>query len=172
LSQGLEVGIIKSKEVLASSRKRTTMPNKYEREIEEILRNMERTEPKASLGKKLGGRVRRKSDSRTNVRKRSFPSLHFGVSEWCLVTAWCAALLAGGWAFAQGADLFTGVITVIGAVCLTIVVILPFMTRSRYPTQSAGYGNVTPMRRNPLNSISTRWNLFQLKLRYRRKKDH
>jgi hypothetical protein len=43
------------------------MPNKYEREIEEILRNMERTEPKASLGKKLGGRVRRKSDSRTNV---------------------------------------------------------------------------------------------------------
>ncbi len=148
------------------------MPNKYEREIEEILRNMERTEPKPSLGKKLGGRIRRKSDSRPNVRRRGFPSLHFGVSEWSLVIAWCAALIAGGWAFAQGADLITGVIAVIGGACLVIVVILPFMTRSRYPTQTAGYGNVTPMRRNPLSSISTRWNLFQLKLRYRRKKDH
>ena len=149
------------------------MPNKYEREIEEILRNMERTEPKPGLGQKLGGRMRRKSDSRTNMRKRSLPSLHFGVSEWCLAIAVCTALSAGGWAFAHGgADIFTGVIAVIGAVCLAIVIILPFMTRSRYPRQSAGYGNVTPMRPNPLSSISTRWNLFLLKLRYRRKRDH
>ncbi len=148
------------------------MPNKYEREIEEILRNMERTEPKPGLGQKLGGRIRRKSDSRTKVRKRTLPSLHFGVSEWCLAIAVCAALFAGGWAYAHGADIFTGVIAVIGAVCLAVVIILPFMSRSRYPKQSAGYGNVTPMRQNPLSSISTRWNLFLLKLRYRRKRDH
>ena len=148
------------------------MPNKYEREIEEILRNMERTEPKQGLGKKLGGRIRRKSDSRSNVRKRADLSLHFGVSEWCLAIAVCASLFAGGWAFANGADIFTGVIAVIGAACLGIVLILPFMSRSRYPRQSGQYGNVTPIRRNPLNSISTRWNLFMLKLRYRRKKDH
>ena len=148
------------------------MPNKYEREIEEILRNMERTEPKPGLGQKLGGRIRRKSDSRTNVRKRSLPSLHFGVSEWCLAIAVCAALSAGGWAYAHGTDIFTGVIAVIGAVCLAVVIIIPFMSRSRYPKQSAGHGNVTPMRRNPLSSISTRWNLFLLKLRYRRKRDH
>ena len=148
------------------------MPNKYEREIEEILRNMERTEPKPGLGQKLGGRIRRKSDSRTNVRKRSVPSLQFGVSEWCLAVAVCAALLAGGWAFTNGPDLFSCVVAVISAVCLAIVLILPFMSRSRYPRQSGGYGNVTPIRRNPLSSISTRWNLFMLKLRYRRKKDH
>ncbi len=148
------------------------MPNKYEREIEEILRNMERTEPKPGLGQKLGGRIRRKSDSRTNVRKRSLPSLHFGVSEWCLAIAVCAALFAGGWAYAHGADIFTGVIAVIGAVCLAVVIILPFMSRSRYPKQSAGHGNVTPIRSNPLSSISTRWNLFLLKIRYRRRKDH
>ncbi len=64
------------------------MPNKYEREIEEILRNMERTEPKPGLGQKLGGRIRRKSDSRSNVRRRSEPSLHFGVSEWCCCLSW------------------------------------------------------------------------------------
>ena len=148
------------------------MPNKYEREIEEILRNMERTEPKPGLGQKLGGRIRRKSDSRTNVRQRSLPSLHFGVSEWCLAIAVCAALFAGGWAYAHGADIFTGFIAVIGAVCLAVVIILPFMSRSRYPKQSAGYGNVTPIRSNPLSSISTRWNLFLLKIRYRRRKDH
>ena len=149
------------------------MPNKYEREIEEILRNMERTEPKQGLGKKLGGRIRRKSDSRSNVRKRGELSLHFGVSEWCLAIAICASLLAGGWAFAHGgADIFTGIIAVIAAVCLAIVIILPFMSRSRYPSQSGGSGKVTSMRRNPLNSISTRWNLFMLKIRYRRKRDH
>ena len=161
-----------NKVVLASSRKRTTMPNKYEREIEEILRNMERTEPKQGLGQKLGGRMRRKSDSRPHVRRRSDLSLQFGVSEWCLFIAICASLFAGGWAFAHGADVFTGVIAVIGAACLGIVIILPFMSRSRYPGQSGGSGKVTPIRRNPLNSISTRWNLFVLKLRYRRKRDH
>src|SRR4249920_272071 len=102
------------------------MPNKYEREIEEILRNMERTEPKPGLGQKLGGRIRRKSDSRTNVRQRSLPSLHFGVSEWCLVVAVCAALCAGGWAFAHGPDIFTGAIAVIGAACLALVIFIPF----------------------------------------------
>lgn len=148
------------------------MPNKYEREIEEILRNMERTEPKQGLGQKLGGRIRRKSETRSNVRRRGDLSLHFGVSEWCLAIAVCASLFAGGWAFANGADIFTGVIAVIGAACLGIVLILPFMSRSRYTRQSGRYGNVTPMRRNPLNSIATRWNLFMLKLRYRRKRDH
>ena len=149
------------------------MPNKYEREIEEILRNMERTEPKQGLGQKLGGRIRRKPASRSNVRRRAELSLHFGVSEWCLVIAVCASLFAGGWAFAHGgADILTGVIAVIGAACLGIVLILPFLSRSRYPRQFGASGNVTRIRRNPLNSISTRWNLFMLKLRYRRKRDH
>jgi hypothetical protein len=149
------------------------MPNKYEREIEEILRNMERTEPKPGLGQKFGGRMRRKSDSRSNVRKRRELSIQFGVSEWCLAIAVCASLFAGGWAFAHGgADIFTGVIAVIGALCLGIVIILPFVSRSRYAGQTGGQGNVTRIRRNPLNSISTRWNLFMLKLRYRRKRDH
>ena len=149
------------------------MPNKYEREIEEILRNMERTEPKQGLGQKLGGRIRRKSAPRSNVRRRAEISLHFGVSEWCLAIAVCASLFAGGWAFAHGgADIFTGVIAVIGAACLGVVLILPFLSRSRYPRQFGASGNVKRMRRNPLNSISTRWNLFMLKLRYRRKRDH
>jgi hypothetical protein len=147
------------------------MPNKYEREIEEILRNLERTEPKAGLGQKFGGRLRRKTGPRMTARKRSFPSLNFSISEWCLIIAWCAALIAGGWAFAHHeADVVTGAIALAGAICLAIIVILPFMSRSRYPVQSSRYGSVTPLRRNPLRSLATRWNLFRLKLRYRRRK--
>ena len=148
------------------------MPNKYEREIEEILRNLEHTEPKARLGQRL----RRKSNARVNRGKLSLPSFNFGVSEWCLLIAWTAALIAGGWAYAHqfssGADIITGSIAVIGAICLLVVVILPFVSQSRYSGRPARYGgNVTSLRRNPLSSISARWNLFLLKLRYRRRKD-
>lgn len=147
------------------------MPNKYEREIEEILRNLERTEPKPGLGRKFGGRLRRKGDSRMGARKRSLPSFNFGLSEWCLVIAFCAALVAGGWAYAHmSPDHFSGTIALIGAVCFAILIILPFVSRSRSPVRSPGYGNVTPLRRNPLSSLATRWNLFLLKLRYRRRK--
>jgi ABC-type multidrug transport system fused ATPase/permease subunit len=148
------------------------MPNKYEREIEEILRNLERTEPKEGLGQKFGGRLRRKSNSRVYVRKRRLPTLNFGTSEWCLAIAWVAALVAGGWAYAQGkADIVTGIVALISAACLVIMVILPFVSQSRYPVQSSRHGNVTPLRRNPLSSLTTRWNLFLLKLRYRRRRD-
>lgn len=151
------------------------MPNKYEREIEEILRNLDQSAPKPRLGR----RFRRKSVVRERVRgqKRNLPSFNFGLSEWFLVIAWVAALIAGGWAFAQhdangNGDLITGGIALVSAVCLLMVVILAFMPQTRYSGQPRGYGNVTPMRRNPLSSISTRWNLFLLKRRYRRKKDH
>jgi hypothetical protein len=148
------------------------MPNKYEREIEEILRNLEQTESKPGLGQKLGGRLRRKAGRRTSPRKRISLSFNFGAAEWCLIIAWGVALLAGGWAYAQqDADIFTGILALIGAVCLACVVLLPFVSRSRYSTQSSRYGNVTPLRRNPLNSLTTRWNLFLLKLRYRRRHD-
>jgi len=45
------------------------------------------------------------------TRKRTMPSFNFSTSEWLLIIAWGAALLAGGWAFAQqGADMFTGIV--------------------------------------------------------------
>jgi hypothetical protein len=153
------------------------MPNKYEREIEEILRNLDQSAPKPRLSQRL----RRKSDVRARGQrgpKPALPSFNFGLSEWCLIIAWVAALIAGGWAYAHrsffdptGADLITGSIALVSLICLFMVVILAFSPQSRSPSQQARYGNVTPMRRNPLSSLSTRWNLFLLKLRYRRRKD-
>ena len=147
------------------------MPNKYEREIEEILRNLDQSAPKPRLGQRL----RRKTTPRPRSQQRGIPAFNFGLSEWCLIIAWVAALIAGGWAFAQhsldgNGDLFTGGIALISLGCLVMVVILAFMPQSRYPGQTRA-GNVTAIRRNPLSSLSTRWNLFLLKRRYKRRKD-
>ena len=145
------------------------MPNKYEREIEEILRNLDQSAPKPRLGQRL----RRKTPPRPRSQQRGIPAFNFGLSEWCLIIALVAALIAGGWAFAQhgvSGDLFTGTIALISLACLVMVVILAFMPQSRYPGQTRA-GNVTAIRRNPLSSLSTRWNLFLLKRRYKRRKD-
>ena len=149
------------------------MPNRYEREIEEILRNLETTEPKPGFGQRVGGRLRRKQDPRRRVRRRGFPSLNFKTPEWLIVVAIVSALISGGYAYANNgnATVVTGFLTIVGAICLLLLVLLPFLqrSRSRQSTQSSRYGNVTPLRSNPLSSIATRWNLFLLKLRYRRK---
>ena len=151
------------------------MPNRYEREIEEILRNLEATEPKQGLGQKFGERKRRNPASRSRPRSRGFPSFKFGSSEWFIIIAVIAALIAGGYAYANNgnATVVTGILAIVGVICLILMVLSPFLlrSRSRQSSRSIGYGNVTvtPLRRNPLNSLVTRWNLFLLKLRYRRK---
>jgi hypothetical protein len=111
------------------------MSNKYEREIEEILRNLDQSAPKPRLGQRL----RRKTDGRPRPRspQRSLPSFNFGLSEWLLIIAWVAALIAGGWAFAQhsaddAGDLFTGIVALVALACLVLVVIRAFMPQSRY----------------------------------------
>jgi hypothetical protein len=150
------------------------MPNKYEREIEEILRNLETTEPKPGL--RLGERLRRKPDYRVKPRRRGFPSLNFRMSEWLIIIAVIAALISGGYAYAVNEpNVVTGVFAIVGAVCLVLALLSPFIFRSnrspyaRRSAQSPNYGNVTPLRRNPLSNLATRWNLFLLKIRYRRK---
>jgi hypothetical protein len=145
------------------------MPNKYEREIEEILRNLDQSAPKPRLSQ----RFRRGTTRRPRERQWSLPAFHFGLSDWCLIIAWIAALIGGGWAFAQhgtDGDLFTGSLALLGLGCMVLVVVLAFTPQSRYPGQTRP-GNVTTMRRNPLGSFSTRWNLFLLKRRYQRRKD-
>jgi hypothetical protein len=148
------------------------MPNRYEREIEEILRNLEHTEPKS--GPKFGKRPRRGPGDRMPRQQRRFVSFHFSASEWLLIIAVVAALVAGGYAYAQRtADLVTGIIAAIGILCLILVAISQVLFRPRR-ARSVQYGNVTvtPLRRNPFSALKTQWNLFMLKMRYRRQNKH
>ena len=49
------------------------MPNKYEREIEEILRNLDQSAPKPRLGQRL----RRKTTPRPRSQQRGIPAFNF-----------------------------------------------------------------------------------------------
>lgn len=91
------------------------MPDRYEREIEDILR-------------KQGGWNRRRSMGPR--RRTSIPP--FTLSERCLAIAIIAALVAGGWAYANGGgNLITGIIALVGAVCVALVALSSFIERQR-----------------------------------------
>src|SRR5437763_12455114 len=144
------------------------MPNRYEREIEEILRNLETTEPNPRLGQRFGKRLRRKPDYRVKPPRRSFPSLNFRAPEWFLIIAAIAALISGGYAYAVGPNIVTGVFAIVGVVCLVLTVVSVFIYRScqsrisRYSTSSSRFDKGTTIRRNHLSLITTRWNLFMI----------
>ena len=145
------------------------MPNRYEREIEEILRNMDQVDPKAGRGQKFGDRFR-KGPSRLRVQQPRTFSWHLSTSEWLLLVAIILALLSGGIAYVSNVSIVTLILAVISFVCLVGVAISQFRVLSRRP-RSLQYGNVTitPLRRGLFSTFRTQWNLFLLKLRYRRK---
>ena len=150
------------------------MPNRYEREIEEILRNLENAEPKPALGQKFGRRLRQKPSTRTPKHRRQPLSFNFSITEWLLIATIVAALVSGGYAYLQGGqDIFSAILATVGIVCLILVAFSQFLFRPRRP-QSMRYGNVTvtPLRRGPFSGFKTQWNLLMLKMRYRRKKEH
>ena len=91
------------------------MPDKYEREIEDILR------------RQGDWNKRRRSSAR---RSTSVPPLTF--PEQCLAIAIIAALVSGGWAYAiGGGNLITGIIALIGAVCVALVALSSFIMKQR-----------------------------------------
>ncbi|GAC1354349.1 MAG: hypothetical protein NVSMB38_32580 [Ktedonobacteraceae bacterium] len=147
------------------------MPNKYEREIEEILRNLEQTEPKAGIGQKFSERLRKKPAPRMRSRPSSNFSLTLTTSDWLLITAIGIALIAGGYEFLNESPTpVTGLLAIMGLICIVLVAFSQFVFRPRRPS-SLRYGNttITPLRRGPLHTLQTRWNLFMLKMRYRKR---
>lgn len=146
------------------------MPNRYEREIEEILRNLEQTKPRSSRGAKSGDRPSKKAG--VHMRQPRF-SVRLSLSEQLLLTAIIAALIAGAYAYVtQQRDLFTFILVLIVIVSLVLVGSSQFIFQPRRP-KSFQYGNVTitPLRRDPLTILRTQWNLFKLRMRYRRNKE-
>jgi hypothetical protein len=148
------------------------MPNRYDREIEEILRNLEHTEPGTFRKQRPGERVRRNPGPR--IRPRRHYSLNFSPTEWLLITAIVTALVAGGYAFtlksAGPGEILTPLLAAVSVVCLLLVALSHYIFRSGGP-RPVRFGNttVTPLRRNIFSDLKTRWNLFKLKRRYQGK---
>ena len=75
-------------------------------------------------------------------------SLHLRAVDVFLIIALAAALFGGGYAYAQqGPDMLTGILAIIGIVCLLCMVIAPFISRASAPPRRY---KVTPLSRNPL----------------------
>jgi hypothetical protein len=152
------------------------MPNRYEREIEEILRNLEHTDPKSARGQRPAARIRRNPSPSPHVRPRRSFSLSFSPTEWLLIIAVVAALVAGGYAFtistAGPGGIFTPILVAISLVCLILVASSHYLFRPRSP-HAVRFGNatITPLRRSFFGNLKTRWHLFVLKLRYRRRNE-
>jgi hypothetical protein len=144
------------------------MPNKYEREIEEILRNLERSESRTGSGQRVSGRTRPRTGAR---RSMSIPHLNF--SEWCLAIAMIAALSAGGWAYAHNSgDMITGTVALIGAVCVALVALSSFLVRPHSSPSAGRYRKVTSIHNNPFRRLGASWHLLMLKFRYRNRRGH
>jgi hypothetical protein len=144
------------------------MPHKYEREIEEILKNMQRNEPESPTG----GR------SRGFPRSASGSGLRFGLSaSELLFLLGIAFALAGACVMwfdgAQGGNLISGILGLVGFILFIAGLIVAFQA-SRRPPPPAWRGNVVEMkthRRGPLDEIATQLRLLRLRLRYRRGRD-
>ena len=153
------------------------MPNKYEREIEEILRNMERTEPRQGLG----NRIRAFNRPRETPR-RDRPSIALSRAELFLLIGIVLALVAAGLAYYTSGQFQVGPVYVPAVFALaafaSIVVGLAIGWRDRFRgiTSSnsqrwrGGVIDITP-RRGPFNALVTRFRILRLKFRYLRKRD-
>lgn len=147
------------------------MPNKYEREIEEILRNMDRTEPRPGLGNRLRAfnRPRERAPRQTRIAAPS--------SEVLMLIGIVLALIAAGLAFEAGDVVIVGVpingvLAVAGFLCLAAGLVVGWRGRFRplaasKPTSWRGDNIVEmPRRRGPFAALGTQVRILRLKLRY------
>jgi len=141
------------------------MPHKYEREIEEILKNMQRNEPEPGV----------------SGRSRGFPrpagGLRLGLSAseilFLLGIAFALAGVCAMWFDGAHPNLVSGVLGVVGFILFIAGLIVAFQA-ARRPPPPAWRGNVVEMkthRRGPLDEIATQLRLLRLRMRYRRGRD-
>jgi hypothetical protein len=143
------------------------MPHKYEREIEEILKNMQRNEPETDVRER----------SRGFPRSAGGPGFRLGLStSELLLLLGIAFALAGAcamWFNGASANPVSGILGLVGFVLFVAGLIVAFQA-SRRPPPPAWRGNVVEMktrRRGPLDEIATQLRLLRLRLRYRRGRD-
>lgn len=141
------------------------MPNRYQREIEEILRNMERTEPHQGLGERI------RAFNRPRPAPRPGPRISLTRIEILLLLGIAFALVATGIAYyANGATYISGGFAVAGFIAIVLGLVTAWNERFRGGSRPNWRGNVVdmtpPRHRNPFNAIATQWRIFRLKLRY------
>jgi hypothetical protein len=172
------------------------MPNKYQREIEEILRNLEGPEPKPGLG----NRIRAFNRPRPR-RPRRVWEVGVSLSEMLLLAGIAVILLGAGLTYFFGLHLpaFLGDVplaawtSVAGFALFVVGLVIGWRrgfnsSRAGIPSwrgnnltnsngsNSGGDSKVVHLHarhsRNPLSALVTQIRILRLKARYRRLRDH
>jgi hypothetical protein len=109
------------------------MPERYEREIEDILRNTERTGPKRSMRERLHLGRRGQAGRPEPMRSRSARSarhLNVSTSEWCLLGGIVLGLVAAGIAYTGGSgNALSGTLAVLAFLCLLLGLLMFWRAR-------------------------------------------
>jgi hypothetical protein len=153
------------------------MPHKYQREIEEILRNLEGTEPRHDLGERIRP-FKRPAARRPRI---SLPSLDLPVA--LMLLGIVLALVAAGLSYYQlGASLASGLIALGGFAFFVVGVALGWWARFRgvnYPrhtirrsSPSENIVRIRPVRSNPLSRLATGFRMRRMRRRFRNTTDH
>lgn len=144
------------------------MPNRYQREIEEILSRMEDSEPPRGRGDNI--RPLRRPPSRV----RSLPSFHLPFAELLILLSVALTLVAVGLAYFDGSPtVVTGIIGAAALVLFVLALVVGWRDRFRPQRTTAqwrgdSYVEVTPIRRNPFSALITRLRVYRLRMQYRR----
>jgi len=165
------------------------MPNKYQREIEEILRNMDRTDTQTSVTDRV------RSFNRPRRRASGSWRLPLGRTETLLLVGVALILIAAGLTYYRNDDQLylvgdwlslNGILALAGFLSILLGFALDWRDRFRgitprpatdrawrSPTADES-DNVVDIggRRGPLTSVATRVRLIRLKLRYLRSRGH
>ncbi|HLJ82142.1 MAG TPA: hypothetical protein VKT52_11685 [Ktedonobacterales bacterium] len=146
------------------------MPNRYEREIEEILRNMDRTEPRQGISDRI------RAFNRPRQPKPRGIKTPLSRIEIFILLGILLILIGAGIAFTTGQQsVLSGGVALGGFVLLVLG-----LAQSWFPRLFGARGapvwrdNVVDMRppsRNPFSIIATQFRILRLKLRYKRHRD-
>jgi hypothetical protein len=157
------------------------MPNKYQREIEEILRNLDRNETRPSIGERI------RAFNRPRRRPRASLTASLTWSEVLYLVGVFFALAAAGFTFYKGGQVYfltdwlsvNGLLATIAFAAIVLGLVLGWRDRFRGLTPSlpgnrswrgaATESNIVelkPARRGPFSALITRFRLIRLKFRY------
>src|SRR5215831_21061884 len=130
------------------------MPNRYEREIEEILRNLDHTEPKAGLSDRLRAFNQRPKPGRPR------PSFRLSLSRTevlFLLGIACALIGAGITFYFQAPNLVSGLFALVAFAAILLALVYEWSDRFRGVPPKVWRGNVVEMtpRRRPFSGLMT-----------------
>ena len=154
------------------------MPDKYMREIEEILRNIERTEPRQDQGERI------RPFARPSARRQSISLPHLEAPVTLILLGILLTLAGGSLAHYQMTPtLASGLIALAGFVLFVAGLALAWWARFRgvssaparslrRPPPTDNVVRIRPARSNPFSRMLTNIRMRQMRRRYRNFSDH